>query len=84
MAIKEQSERKNSKREIDLNGPDGNAFVLIGIAKNLCKQLEVDNCPFLYEGKNRKEILEEMQAFDYEHLITTFDKYFGDYVDLQR
>ena len=81
MAIKNQSERIHSKRVIDLCGPDGNAFVLLGIASNLFKQLEVDN---LYEGKTKKEVLDEMQASDYEHLITTFDKYFGEFVDLQR
>ena len=62
------------KRVIDLTGPDGNAFVLLGIAKGLCKQLEIED----------EFILEDMRSSDYEQLINTFDMYFGDYVDLER
>lgn len=65
------------KRTIDLNGPDGNAFVLIGIANNLGKQLGMD-------PKQRGEINAEMMSGDYENLISVFDKNFGDYVDLER
>lgn len=68
--IKKASSLK--KREIDLSGPDGNAFVLLGIAKDLCRQLKLD----------WNTIQEEMTASDYENLIKTFDKYFGEYVDL--
>jgi len=32
-------EEKASKVEIDLTGPEGNVFVLIGYAKNFAKQL---------------------------------------------
>jgi hypothetical protein len=30
------------------------------------------------------QIREEMMAGDYEHLVAIFDKYFGDYVILER
>ena len=60
--------------EIDLTGPDGNAFVLIGKAGNLAKQLKLDS----------NAIQTEMMNGDYEHLVNTFDKYFGNFVTLYR
>jgi len=68
------SKDTTKKRVVDLTGPDGNAFVLLGIAKGLCKQLEIED----------DIILDDMRSGDYEHLITTFDNYFGDLVDLER
>jgi len=69
-----KSKIRQSKIEIDLTGSDGNAFVLLGTAKRLCKQLEIDPEP----------ILKDMKSGDYEHLIMVFDKHFGDYIDLVR
>ena len=60
--------------EIDLTGPQGNVFFLIGTAKNLAKQL----------GLNGAEIKAEMMEGDYEHLVNTFDKHFGHFVTLYR
>ena len=60
--------------EIDLTGPDGNAFVLIGKAGNLAKQLKLDS----------NAIQTEMMNGDYEHLVNTFDKHFGNFVTLYR
>tara|TARA_R110002167_G_scaffold289341_1_gene494419 strand:+ start:71 stop:337 length:267 start_codon:yes stop_codon:yes gene_type:complete len=62
------------KMTIDLTGPQGNAFYLLGLASKLCKQLEIED----------DIILEDMKMGGYEHLITTFDDYFGDYIDLER
>jgi len=62
------------KQVVDLTGPQGNAFYLLGLASKLCKQLEIED----------DIILEDMKMGGYEHLITTFDDYFGDYVDLER
>ena len=59
---------------IDLTGPQGNAFVLLGYAKQFARQLKLDG----------NKIATEMQESDYEHLVQTFDKYFGDYVILER
>jgi hypothetical protein len=73
MAIKSKKE-KNGRIDIDLTGPDGNAFVLIGIAGNLSKQM----------GLDKSKIQSEMMKGDYENLIKVFDKYFGDYVTLYR
>ena len=57
---------------IDLTGPDGNAFALIGYANRLAKQLGF------------KSPADEMMQGDYEHLLEVFDKNFGDYVTLER
>ena len=69
---------KISKRlVIDLTGPDGNAFVLLGIASNLGKQI----------GLSKEEIEEikgRMTSGDYENLIEEFDKAFGTVCDLER
>jgi hypothetical protein len=35
-----RKKRENKERVIDLTGPDGNAFVLIGYAKSFARQLE--------------------------------------------
>lgn len=59
---------------IDLTGPDGNAFTLLGYAKNLAKQLNL----------NYDIIRTEMTSGDYENLIQVFDKYFGEYVILEK
>ena len=72
MAILKKDTTK--KLTIDLTGPQGNAFYLLGTASKLCKQLEIDDTI----------VLEDMKSGDYEHLIKTFDKYFGDFVDLER
>jgi hypothetical protein len=66
--------RPASKIQIDLSGPQGNAFYLLGIAKQLAKQLEFDY----------SEIKAEMTSGDYENLIQVFDSYFGSFVNLYR
>ncbi len=65
---------KPIKREIDLTGPDGNAFALMGYASRFAKQLDLDD----------KAILDDMKSGDYEHLLEVFDDNFGDYVDIFR
>ena len=59
---------------IDLTGPDGNAFALLGFAKNFANQL----------GLEFEKINDEMTSGDYENLIQVFDKYFGSFVILER
>lgn len=70
---------KQPQREIiiDLTGPQGNAFYLLGVAKNFCKQLDMTE-------KNAQEILDEMKSGDYENLIQVFDREFGSFVILER
>ncbi len=69
-----RTKQESKEIVIDLTGPDGNAFVLMGMAKNFARQL----------GKDGKAITEEMLAGDYEHLLSVFDREFGDYVILER
>ena len=72
MAILEKP--KQNGITIDLTGPQGNAFYLLGTAKNLANQL----------GLNGVEIMEEMKSGDYENLIQVFDSYFGSVVTLYK
>ncbi len=65
---------KTGPVEIDLTGPDGNAFNMIATAGNLAKQLDLD----------KKKIQTEMMSDDYDNLIKVFDKYFGEFVTLYR
>lgn len=67
-------DEKQSGVEIDLTGPEGNAFVLIGYAGKWAKQLGLDS----------KKIQEEMMSGDYENLIGVIEKYFGEFVTLYR
>lgn len=62
---------------IDLTGPQGNAFYLLGVAKDFCKQLDMTE-------KNTQAILDEMTSGDYENLIQVFDREFGSVVILER
>ena len=71
MIVKKQ---KTNGIEIDLTGPQGNAFYLMGTAKKLANQLGLDS----------NEILTEMKNGDYENLINVFDKNFGSFVTLYK
>jgi hypothetical protein len=65
---------KTGKLIIDLTGPDGNAFVLLGIARDFAKLIGIDPKP----------ITDEMMKGDYENLLKVFDRHFGEYVILER
>jgi len=65
---------KKSKIEIDLLGPDGNAFVLLSIAKDLCHKTGIEWEP----------VKNEMTSGNYENLLLTMDKYFGDLIIMYR
>jgi hypothetical protein len=69
-----RNKKENREIVIDLTGPDGNAFALMGYASNFAKQL----------GLNKEEIINDMMSSDYEHLLQVFDKYFGSFVILER
>lgn len=62
---------------IDLKGPDGNAFALIGLAQKLAKQLH-------YQPEERGELTTEMMGGDYDNLLEVFDKHFGEFVTLHK
>ena len=74
MTIREKLKHKGMI--VDCSGPDGNAFYLLGLAKNLARQLE-------WSEKETRMMLTEMKSSDYEHLILTFDKHFGWHVTLE-
>ncbi len=74
MAIVPKSQKEVKQLEIDLTGPDGNAFVLMGTAKNLAKQLGLDG----------EMITKEMMMGDYENLLEVMEHYFGDYIIMYR
>jgi hypothetical protein len=60
--------------EIDLTGPDGNVFNLIGIGGRLCKQL----------GINSEVFTRRMMSGNYENAVNVFEEYFGDFVTLYK
>jgi len=72
MTIKKKPRR--GKLEIDLTGPEGNAFNVLAVARKLCKIL----------GKDWEDIRQRMTSGDYENLIEVFDKEFGDFVTLYK
>lgn len=59
---------------IDLTGPQGNAFFLLGQVGQYARQLGLDG----------DQITTEMKSGDYENLVAVFDRYFGEYVILER
>lgn len=72
--IKNKNEKQTKQIEIDLTGPQGNAYNLLAQATKLAKVM----------GLNSDEITAEMTSGDYENLIDVFEKYFGDFVILYR
>jgi hypothetical protein len=60
--------------EINLTGPEGNAFSLLSVAKDLAHINK-----FSWD-----KIYTEMTKSDYENLIQVMDNYFGDQIILQR
>ena len=67
-------DRINSTPVIDLTGPEGNAFYLMAQADRYARQL----------GLDKEAVINEMKSGDYENLVQVFDRYFGDYVILER
>jgi hypothetical protein len=74
MAIKYKDPSVYVRPVIDLDGPDGNAFVLLAYARKFAHDLDL----------NYGEIELQMISGDYENLVNVFDAAFGKYVDLIR
>lgn len=72
--IKKLSEKPGGKIEIDLTGPEGNAFVLMGYVQSWCKRMGIDSKP----------IIDDMMSGDYEHLLSVIEKHFGNFVIMYR
>jgi hypothetical protein len=75
--IREKKDKPSGPIEIDLTGPQGNAYYLLSLADNLAKQLR-------YDKARREKIKREMMLTDYEGLLYTFDREFGLLVTLWR
>ena len=71
---------KTVKKEIviDLTGPEGNVFYLIGTAKRLAKDV------LGYDRNHIDTLQRDMMSHDYEHVVQTFDSLFGHFVILER
>lgn len=58
---------------VDLSGPDGNAFALMGIARSICKQT----------GEDPDPIISNMMSGDYDHLVEVFKQSFEHLVEVE-
>lgn len=74
MIHKKQS---NQKPVIDLSGSDGNAFAIIGYAKQFANQLG-------YSDEETAEMINDMMSGDYKNLLHVFENNFGAYITLER
>ena len=72
--IVKKEDKPEQRIEVDLTGPDGNAFVLMGLAKRWAKDLGLDG----------EMIVKEMMMGDYENLLDVIEHYFGDHVIMYR
>lgn len=75
--IRSKEEKPYRGIEIDLNGPEGNAHVLMAYARKLGRQLG-------YSSQRCDAIVQVMMMGDYEGLVKVFDREFGDFVTLWR
>ncbi len=75
--IKCRSEMEVRGIEIDLAGPMGNVFFLMGFARKLGRKLG-------FSQAHCNAITEAMKISDYEGAIITFEEFFGDYVTIYR
>ena len=57
---------------IDLAGPDGNVYCLIGFGNAWCRQLDLDP----------EKFMARMTEGDYNHALDVFEEYFGHVVAL--
>ena len=62
--------RANTNIVIDLDGPDGNAYVLMAYARDFAKQMHMTQ-------QEIEKMMKDMRSDDYEHLLQVFDKNFG-------
>lgn len=68
--------RKITQTTIDLDGPEGNAYCLLGYAKQFCKELN-------YTEEQKNKLLKEMKSSDYNNLVQTFNSEFNRYIILE-
>lgn len=68
-------EREERRPVIDLQGQDGNAFVLLGRARQYGKELG-------FSEEKITNLLNDMKSSDYRHLVDCFMEAFGEVVDV--
>lgn len=59
-----------SQLVVDLRGPEGNAYMLIGLAERLGKTLG-------FSPDQREDIQTRLKSKDYNHLVHVMEHYFG-------
>ena len=77
MTIINERPSLKSTRDIDLRGPEGNAWALMGITADLLRQMGRSK-------ENINAVLEDMKSSDYEHLLEVMDAEVGILVNLYR
>jgi hypothetical protein len=75
--ITSRNQKVEKRIEIDLTGPDGNAYALMGYAKNIGQHLG-------FSQDQITGIMAEMMSGDYENLLSVMEKYFGEYIIIYR
>ena len=76
MIISKKKANGKVKPVIDLTGPEGNSFYLMGVVIETFRR---SGAPEL-----GKHIVDEMKKGDYEHVLKTFELYLGDHFILLR
>lgn len=80
MAIIDGRERAGRKIELDLRGPEGNVFCVLGTCKRIARQLDVAWEPIFTEA-----MCEPPNGKDgYEQVLEVMQKHFGEYIDFVR
>ena len=73
--MRQKIEERSGPIEIDLTGPDGNVFSLMGRVKDL---LRISN----RDASEKDQILYRMMSSDYKNAVAVFNEEFGDMVIL--
>jgi hypothetical protein len=87
--IKSINEKPEKRIEIDLMGPNGNAWSLMGTARNLAKELNRGILNESYRPGDAvlydiEAITKDMMSGDYEHLLSVMEREFGKYIIMYR
>lgn len=77
--IKNRSELQVRKREIDLSGPEGNVFALMGIGAMFAKILNREGIT-----KDWSKIQNDMMSSDYDNAVNVMEREFGDFIIMYR
>ena len=62
---------------VDLSGPQGNAYALMGVARSIGRQL---NRPY----NEIKDVETKMMSGDYDHLVKVLFLEYGDFIEFKK